>query len=129
MSSQERAREEERYEEEVNERDKWDKRAQRALVYINFESVNTTRMLFLKKQLHAFKKDASETITAYITCLKDLMDQLLSVEEYVSDVDMVSIAMNGLTVNEANSPWSQLVTSLMLRETTPCFEELSALLL
>ena len=79
-----------------------------------FESVNTTRMLFLKQKLHAFKKDASETITAYITRLKDITDELLSMEEYVSDVDMVSIAMNGLTVNEANSPWSQLVTSLMV---------------
>ena len=42
---------------------------------------------------------------------------------------MVSIAINGLTSHETNSPWQQLTTSLMVRETTPTYEELSALLL
>ena len=64
-----------------------------------------------------------------LTRLKDITDQLLSVDEVVTDVDMVSITMNGLTMNESNSPWQQLVTCLMVREITPIFEELSALLL
>ena len=61
-----------------------------------FESVNTTRLLFLKQKLHSFKWESKVPITSYLTRLKDICDQLLSVEEMVSDVDMVSIAINGL---------------------------------
>ena len=134
ITPQEKRTEDERYVEELEVQAIFDKRAQEALCYINmnvkdsiicqisgatspneawtilqtlFESVNTTRLLFLKQKFHAFKKEPNEQITAYLTRLKDITNQLLSVDEIVTDVDMVSITMNDLTMNESNSPWKQ----------------------
>ena len=61
-----------------------------------YETSNSNQILSLKTKLLSMKMETNETITTYVSRIKDLCDQLSAIGDKVSDTDMVTIALKGL---------------------------------
>ena len=61
-----------------------------------YEARSNARKLQLKRELNALKKDAAETVTAYVTRAKDLRIQLASTGYEVKDEEVVLSLLAGL---------------------------------
>lgn len=61
-----------------------------------YETTNTNRILFLKTKLLSLKMEANESISNFISRVKDLSDKLGDIGEKVCNTDLVTIILNGL---------------------------------
>ena len=89
-----------------------------------YETTNTNRILFLKTKLLSLKMESNESISNFISRVKDLSDKLGDIGEKVSNTDLVTIILNGLVQD-----YQIFVSSLAVREKPPSFDELTGILL
>jgi len=89
-----------------------------------YETSNTKRISFLKAKLLSIKMEANESITNFISHVKELSDNLGNTREKVSNTNLVTIKLNGLV-----QEYQGFVSSLSAREKPPIFDELIAILL
>jgi hypothetical protein len=60
-----------------------------------------------------------DTITSYLTKIKQIRDQLAAVGEKVEDAELVNMALNGFLAS-----WEPFVKAICAREKLPDFERL-----
>ena len=89
-----------------------------------YQKQNTNRVLSLKGKLFAMKMEENESAAGFIARVKDLKDRLGDIGEKVSDSDLVTITLNGMT-----DEYQMFITGLAAREKAPTFEELTGILL
>eukprot|EP00253_Pinus_taeda_P019535 PITA_19535 len=70
-----------------------------------YEVKNTNRLLFLKREIISIKMEKNETCVAFISRIKELKNKLGDMSEVVSDIDLVTITMNGFS----DSNWVGIV--------------------
>eukprot|EP00253_Pinus_taeda_P004089 PITA_04089 len=60
-----------------------------------YEVKNTNLLLFLKREIISIKMEKNETGVAFISRIKELKNKLGDMSEVVSNIDLVTITMNG----------------------------------
>jgi gag-polypeptide of LTR copia-type len=78
-----------------------------------YRAKSTARMLQLKRELNALKKEASEPVTKYIARAKSIRDQLQGAGHHVEDADMVLSVLAGLP------PEYDMLVCVLENATTP----------
>ena len=89
-----------------------------------YETTNANRILFLKTKLLSIKMDANESISNFVSRIKDFSDKLGDIGEKVSSTDLVTVALKGLVPD-----YKVFISALSARPTPPTFEELAGILL
>jgi len=89
-----------------------------------YQTQNTNHVLPLKGKLFAMKMEDNEPIAGFIARVKDLKDRLRDIKEKVSNSDLVTITLNGMTYD-----YQTFITRLSAREKAPSFEELTGILI
>jgi hypothetical protein len=85
---------------------------------------NTNHILFLKSNLLSIKMDINEYVSNFLGRIKDMEDKLGDIGEKVSNIDLVTISLNGML-----GDYQMFITSFAAREKAPIFEELIGILL
>ncbi|KAI5070918.1 hypothetical protein GOP47_0013169 [Adiantum capillus-veneris] len=93
-----------------------------------FGERNAARIEFLKKQLDKIQMDEGDDIVEHLTKIRDLKEQLLSIDEVIPEKDLVSKTLNSLPPSYLTFQTS-LTLSLRANPDPLHFEELVALLL
>ena len=57
---------------------------------------NEARVAYLRKQLEDVCMAENETMDVYVTCIKDLKDQLANIDELIPDASLISTLLKGL---------------------------------
>jgi hypothetical protein len=73
----------------------------------------------LKNELRDMKMNDDENITSYYVRISQLRDQLLAIEEIISQKELVNIVLNGLP-----NTWDAFAASMNTRKEYPTFEEI-----
>ena len=81
-------------------------------------------MLFLKTKFLCIKMEANESISNFVSWIKDLSDKLGDIGKKVSSSDLVTIALKGLVQD-----YKVFISTLSSRQTPPMFDELDGILL
>jgi hypothetical protein len=89
-----------------------------------YETTNANQILFLKTKLLSIKMEANESISNFISPIKDLSDKLGDIGEKVSNSDLVTITLKGLVQD-----YQVFISSLSARPKPPTFDELTGILL
>jgi len=89
-----------------------------------YEIRNTNRPLFLKRKILSLKIEENETVTSFITKIKDLKNKLANIGDIVADTYLVTITMNGVT-----DDYQMFITRINAREKIPKFEKLTGILM
>jgi putative lipoic acid-binding regulatory protein len=84
-----------------------------------FSVKNIGQVMSLKNELHDMKMNDDESITSYFVRISQLRDQLQSIEEIISEKDLVNIVLNGVL-----KIWDAFSASMNTRKGYPTFEEL-----
>jgi hypothetical protein len=79
-----------------------------------YETINTNRVIFLKRKLLSIKMEENENIIDYLSRIKDLKDKLGNIGEEVSSSDLVTVTLNGML-----HEYQVFITSLVAREKAP----------
>jgi len=88
-----------------------------------YETSNTNR-IFLKTKLLSIKMEANESISNFISRVKELSDKLGDIGEKVFNTNLVTITLNGLVHD-----YQIFISSLSAREKPHVFDELTYILL
>jgi hypothetical protein len=78
----------------------------------------------LKSKLISIKMEENESISDFISRIKDIKDKLGNIGEKVSSTDLVTITLNGML-----EEYQMFITGLAAREKAPTFEELVGILM
>jgi hypothetical protein len=89
-----------------------------------YKTSNKNRILFLKTKLLGIKMDGNESVNSFLGHIKEVKDKLVNIGEIVSNIDMVTITLNGMLED-----YHMFITGLVAREKPPTFEELASILL
>jgi hypothetical protein len=89
-----------------------------------YESKNTNRVLSLKSKLLSIRMEENESISDFISRIKDVKDKLGNIGETISSIDLVTI-----TLNDMLEEYHMFITGLAAREKAPTFEELAGILM
>jgi hypothetical protein len=89
-----------------------------------YETSNANQILFLKTKLLSIKMEANESISNFVSRIKDLSDKLGDIGEKVSSSDLVTITLKGLVQD-----YKVFISALSARQTPPTFDELAGILL
>ena len=89
-----------------------------------YETNNTNRIIFLKSKLLRIKMDINEYVSTFLEQIKDMKDKLGDIGEKMSNIDLVTIALNGMLED-----YQMFITGLAARENVPTFKELKGILL
>lgn len=89
-----------------------------------YETSNTNRILLLNTNILSIKMEANESISNFISRVKEISEKLGDIGENVSNNDLVTITLNGL-VRDCQKKNSCLST----REKPPTFDELTGFIL
>jgi hypothetical protein len=89
-----------------------------------YETSNTNRILFLKTKLLGIKMDGNEYVSSFLGRIKEEKDKLINIGEIVSNIDLVTITLNGMLED-----YHMFITGLAAREKPPTFKELTGILL
>jgi hypothetical protein len=89
-----------------------------------YESKNTNRVLSLKSKLLSIRMEENESISDFISRIKDVKDKLGNIGETISSTDLVTITLNGML-----EEYQMFITGLAAREKAPTFEELAGILM
>jgi hypothetical protein len=76
-----------------------------------YETSNANRILFLKTKLLSIKMESNESISNFVSRIKDLSDKLGDISEKVSSSDLVTIALKGLVQD-----YKVLISTLLARQ-------------
>lgn len=89
-----------------------------------YEIKNTNHLLFPKGNILSIKMEDNESVAMLISRIKDLIDKLGNIGEIVSNIDLVTITMNGM-----NDDYHIFITCLNAREKALKFKELTGILM
>lgn len=89
-----------------------------------YEIKNTSRTLFLRKKILSIKMEENESVSSFLSRIKEVKDKLSDIGRTVENDDLVTITMNGMT-----DDYQMFITGLNAREKPPSFEELTGILL
>ena len=89
-----------------------------------YEIKNTNCLLFLKSKILFIKMEENETISSFISWIKDVKNKLADISEIVADADLVMVIMNGMT-----DDYQMFITRISAREKIPNFEDLTGILM
>lgn len=89
-----------------------------------YETMNANLILYQKSKLMSIKMETHENITAYISRIKDLSDQLGAIGKKVLNTDLVMITLKGLLKD-----YQVFISSLVAREKPPTFTKYTGILL
>ena len=84
-----------------------------------YQSSNQNRKMVLREKLHSIKMSRTDTVTAYLTKLTQIRDELGAVGEKVEDSELVRTALKGFS-----KPWESFVRGIVARENLPNWERL-----
>jgi hypothetical protein len=84
-----------------------------------FLVINIGQIMSLKNELGDMKMNDDDSITSYFVKISQLRDQLQSIEEIISEKELVNIVLNGLP-----KTWDAFATRMNTRKEYPTFEEL-----
>jgi hypothetical protein len=84
-----------------------------------FSIVNIGQVMSLKNELCDMKMNDDDNITSYFVRISQLRDQLQSIEEIISEKELVNIVLNGLL-----KTWDTFAANMNTRKEYPTFEEL-----
>lgn len=84
----------------------------------------TSRTLFLRKKILSIKMEENESVSSFLSRIKEVKDKLSDIGQTVANDDLVTITMNGMT-----DDYQMFITGLNAREKPPSFEELTGILL
>ena len=84
-----------------------------------YESSNENRKMVLKEKLKSIKMNGGEGVTAYLTRISAVRDELAAVGEVVAPTELVRTAVNG-----ASKPWGAFVQAIVGRENLPTWDRL-----
>jgi hypothetical protein len=80
---------------------------------------NIGKVMSLKNELRNMKMNDDDNITSYLVRISQLRYQLQSIEEIISEKELVNIVLNGLP-----KTWDAFSASMNTRKDYPTFEEL-----
>lgn len=89
-----------------------------------YEIKNTSRTLFLRKKILSIKMEENESVSSFLSRIKEVKDKLSDIGQTVANDDLVTITMNGMA-----DDYQMFITGLNEREKPPSFEELTGILL
>ena len=89
-----------------------------------YETSDSNRILFLKTKLLSIKMEVNESITKYLSHIKDLRDNLGGIGKEMSSSDLVIVPLKGLLLD-----YKVFILALIARKTPPTFAELDRILL
>jgi hypothetical protein len=84
-----------------------------------FSVENIGQVMSLKNELRDMKMNDDDNITSYFVRISQLIDKLKSIEEIISEKELVNIVLNGIP-----KTWDAFSTSMNTRKEYPTFEEL-----
>ena len=84
-----------------------------------FEVKNENRKMALKNKLYSIKMKSDEGVASYLTRVTQVKDELSAVGETIPDLELVRIALKGLT-----KKWEVFVKCIVGRETLPSWSRL-----
>jgi len=79
-----------------------------------YESSNENRKMVLREKLKSIRMNGGEGVTAYLTRISAVRDELAAVGEKVAPTELVRTAVNG-----ASKSWSAFVQAIVGRENLP----------
>eukprot|EP00253_Pinus_taeda_P010637 PITA_10637 len=89
-----------------------------------YESKNTNRTWYLRKKILSIKMEENESVSSFISRVKEVKVKLTNIGETMTNDDLVTITMNGMT-----DDYQMFIMGLNAREKPPGFEELTGILL
>ena len=89
-----------------------------------YETTNENHILFLKTKLLSIKMEANESISNFVSRIKDLSNKLGDIGEKVSSRDLVTVALKGLVQD-----YKVYISALSARQKPPTFDELAGIIL
>ena len=89
-----------------------------------YETTNANGILFLKMKLLYIKMEANESISNFVSRIKDLSDNIGDIGEKVSSRDLVTVSLKGLVQD-----YEVFISPLSARQMPPTFDELAGILL
>ena len=84
-----------------------------------YESSNENRKMVLREKLKSIRMNGGEGVTAYLTRISAVRDELAAVGEKVAPTELVRTAVNG-----ASKSWGAFVQAIVGRENLPDWERL-----
>ena len=84
-----------------------------------YEIKNTNRTLFLRKKILSIKMEENESVSSFLSRIKEVKHKLSDIGQTVENDDLATITMNGMT-----DDYQMFITGLNAREKPPSFEEL-----
>lgn len=61
-----------------------------------YETFNTSQFLLIKTKFLSIKMEEKEDASTFLSRIKELKDNLVDVSEKVSNIDLVTITLNGM---------------------------------
>ena len=89
-----------------------------------YEIKNTSRTLYLRKKILSIKMEENESVSSFISLIKEVKDKLSNIGQTMANDDLVTITMNSMT-----DDYRIFITRLNAREKPLGFEELTGILL
>lgn len=89
-----------------------------------YETKTTNRILYLKSKLLSNKMEENESVSDFISRIKDLKDKLGDIGESISSKDLVTMTLNGML-----DEYQMFIIVLSAREKAPTFDELVGILM
>ena len=89
-----------------------------------YETKTTNRILYLKSKILSIKMEENESVSAFISRIKDLKDKLGDIGESISSIDLVIVTLNGML-----DEYQMFLTGISAREKAPTFDELAGILM
>jgi hypothetical protein len=84
-----------------------------------FSERNIGEVMSLKNEVRDMKMNDDDRITTYFVRISQLRDQLQTIEEIISEKELVNIVLNGLP-----KTWDSFSTSMNTKKKYPTFEEI-----
>jgi hypothetical protein len=84
-----------------------------------YQSTNENKKMVLREKMISIRMVKSEGVTSYLTQITQVRDELSAVGEAVGEVELVRIALNGVS-----KPWAMFVQAIVGRENLPSWERL-----
>jgi hypothetical protein len=89
-----------------------------------YENRSTSRKILLKNKLSSLRMAEDGQVAQFLQQVQEVINQLASIGEVVSDTDLVTMVLNSLPES-----WDGLASSLVYRAQIPTFTEVSGLML
>ena len=84
-----------------------------------YQSSNQNRKMVLREKLRSTRMARGESVTAYLTRVSQVRDELAAVGETVDSAELIRVALNGFSKS-----WETFVRGIVARENMPSWERL-----